>query len=415
MAAVSTTIEWMGRRGLVAAVLIASILRIGWVILVPIVPQSDGNMYDVFAQRIAQGLGYSYPDGSVTVYWAVGPAALYGAVYALAGHTYAAAAFLNVLMGTALVWITGLLATQQFGRHVGWLAALLLAVWPLWIQFSTIISSELPFTFMLCAALAVERAGQRPWRGTTLSTLLLVGASYMRPIALPLIVGLPFLRVFAGEKVSRAFFRTALAVVLATLLMAPWALRNRDYFGAPVLVSANFGANLWMGNNPQSNGGFMPLPDEAWRNELVRDADMKQRSLRYIVEHPLNYAQLCLARLRISFDRESIGVVWNNGGLPQSSKQPLKALSSAWWLLMFGTSLIGAAVFVWAAPIRFVHPLIVVPALILAVALFVVGQDRYHVPAGPFVSIFAAFAICRGGKRFAAKHSARTWTLLHTP
>lgn len=396
-------LAWMDRRGLITAAIVACSLRIVWAVCVQMVPQSDSAMYEIFAQRIAQGLGYSYPDGGVTVYWAVGPAALYGGLYALMGQSYSVASAANVGMGVGLVWLTGALAQQQFGRRIGWLAALALAFWPLWIEFTTIISSELPFAFLLVASLAVRRGIEEPWRATILSTVFLVGATYMRPIALPLIIGLPLLDIFAGQKLSRVFGSAALAFAVAGVLMTPWALRNHAHFGVPVLVSANFGANLWMGNNPKSDGGYMPLPDEKWSDELVREADLEHRAISFIEANPLIYARLCVGRLQKSFDRESIGVVWNGKGISDRFEQPLKFLSLGWWLVMFALSLIGAALFVFAAPSRLFHPLIVAPGLIMAVALLVVGQDRYHVPADPFVAVFAAYAVSRISRRFAAK------------
>ena len=50
----------------------------------------------------------------------------------------------------------------------------------------------------------------------------------------------------------------AAAAIAATI--APWSIRNNAVFGEFVLLSTNGGPNLWMGNNPDSTGFYMPLP-----------------------------------------------------------------------------------------------------------------------------------------------------------
>lgn len=59
------------------ALIIALILRVVWGIAVPVVPVSDSNAYDLFAQNIALGHGFAWKPGELTAYWAVGTSAFY--------------------------------------------------------------------------------------------------------------------------------------------------------------------------------------------------------------------------------------------------------------------------------------------------------------------------------------------------
>jgi len=383
------------RDGLAPVLLLAFLLRLIWALLVPVSPVSDSSIYDIFAREIAAGHGYAFPDGTPTVYWPVGPSALYGGAYALFGTHGAVVAGLNLVMGVALVGGIQMLARRTFGARVGLIAGLLAAVWPIWIQFTTVLSSELPCALLLVASFLARAARRLPdWARVALSTALLVGAAYMRPTVLPLIVLLPLL---GGDyrRPARTAWHVAIALVVAAALLAPWAQRNQALFGAPVLVSANFGANLWMGNNPASNGGYVPLPEVKTANEVTRDVYFKQRALAFIRAHPGDYLALCLARAAISFDRESIGVIWNMHSLDPGFVWALKLVSSAYWLGVLAFSLIGVALFVRGRPIRLFDPLVVAPALLAAPALLVVGQDRYHMAMMPFVAIFAASAVVR--------------------
>ena len=66
-----------------------------------------------------------------------------------------------------------------------------------------------------------------------------------------------------------------LAVILAVL--SPWTLRNKAVLGKAYLVSSNFSANLWMGNNPESTGGYMPTPPEV---KAMSEVEREERAVR---------------------------------------------------------------------------------------------------------------------------------------
>lgn len=385
-----------GRRAWLGPILLLALaLRLGWALFVPVRPVSDAYIYHAFAREIAAGHGYVFPAGDPTVYWPVGPAALYGAFYALFGVSGWVIVALNIAMGCAVVAAVYRLGRRHFGESVGAVAALIAALWPAWIQFVTVPNSELPFVLLMVLALLARGEPRLPdWARTLLSTALLVAAAFMRPTILPLILLLPLLDNPVRSPM-RAARDTALALVVAAALLTPWAMRNRALFGEPVLISANFGANLWMGNNPASTGGYMDLPEIDTPNEVTRDAYFKAEAIGFIRAHPGDYLRLCAQRIRLSFDRETIGVAWNQLSLPARLQGPLKAVSSAYWLAALALALAGVGLFLWEKPARLFDPLVVAPAMFAAVALLVVGQDRYHMPMMPFVALFAAYAIVR--------------------
>lgn len=397
MSDLRTRYAWLdfSRVGLGPILLLAFALRFVWALLVPVHPLSDAYMYHAFAQEIAAGRGYMFPGDAPTVYWPVGPAALYGGFYALLGVHYWVIICINLMLGCGLVAGIYRLATRHFSPSVGAIAGLLVAFWPVWVQFTTVPSSELPFAALMVAALLARGERALPiWARTILSTALLVAAAFMRPTILPLILILPLL-----DQPFRKPLHTALqfciAIIVAAALLTPWAERNRALFGEPITISANFGANFWMGNNPASNGGYMQLPPIETKNEVTRDDYFKERAIAFIKENPTDFALLCLKRVKMSFDRETIGVSWNERGLPQAAQTPLKLLSSAYWFSALALALIGVALFLIEKPLRIFDPLIVAPAMFAAVAIIVVGGDRYHMPMMPFIALFAAFTIGR--------------------
>jgi hypothetical protein len=253
------------------------------------------------------------------------------------------------------------------------------------------LNSELPFAVLLTLSLAAfNERDINWWLRSLVGALLLTGAIYMRPIALPLIIIIPLSQWPRHRSIKRALCGTFLSCLVAVTMITPWALRNEDVFGVPVPISANFGVNLWMGNNPSSSGGYMPLPDGHYGSEVERDAYFKEVALTFIAEQPVRYALLSLKRFQLSFDRETIGVAWNEQGILPWLHTPLKAASTLYWYLLAILALVGVTEWVRAKPARLFDPLILSAALFSAIAVLVVGMDRYHLPLAPMVALFAA-------------------------
>lgn len=377
---------------------VAFLLRLVWLIVVGVEPVSDGDMYREFSRQIATGVGYAYPSGELTAYWAVGTAAFYGLIHFIFGFSDLPIGIANVTVGVGIVYLSYTLALRYFDTTVATIAAWLVALWPALIQFTTVYASELLFLFFLLAALNAWASIKIPpiWRHVLWGALLCV-ATYIRPTALPLFFALPIIDFWRNRNFRSALISTVIAGTTAVTLFSPWVIRNQELFGSPVLVSANFGANLWMGNNPQSNGGYMPLPDITFSNEVARDHFYKKEAINFIVANPLEYAKLALRRFVLTYDRETIGVAWNQpalmrivgeGGLPI-----IKLLSTLYWWLIVVAAITGLGWVLRRGDMNIFNPLVVVPGFFFVVPLLTVGQDRYHMAMNPFLAIFAAFAL----------------------
>jgi hypothetical protein len=372
-------------------------LRCLWALVIPVAPVSDSAMYDAFARSIAEGRGYAYPEGQLTAFWPVGTSAVYAASYALFGHSWTPLVVLNVGLGTCLIWLTSRLAECSFGPRCGGVAAWVIALWPLWVQFTTVLASELLFTVLLMAALLAWTRSTLHWAlRALLWSACLSAAMYVRPTVLPLFFVLPALDWWRDRNVRRALSSLAVALATAAVLIGPWALRNQQLFGKPVLVSTNFGANLWMGNNPASDGAYMPLLANAPVNEVEQDAWYRRMATAYIADNPLRYAELTLRRFFITFSRETIGVVWNDVGLTRAGLAwaipSLKLLSTFYWWAVASSAIAGVVIAWRRRAVDLANPLVQTAALLVAVPLLTVGQDRYHVPLDPILSAFAALA-----------------------
>lgn len=382
-------------------VLISIGLRLIWAVAVPVVPDSDPAVYDFFARKLADGGSYAWADGTLTAYWPVGTSLIYSIAYRLFGQHYVSVIVLNLLVSVLLIWATMQLAHQWFGRRVAILTGLLLAIWPAQIQFTTVLASELIFTALVMLAIAV-------WQNETLPLwprVIVVGptialASYVRPTALLI----PVLLLIFRWINTQAFFKTLVATLLVFVLMgglfAPWVIRNMQVFGEPVLISTNGGVNFWMGNNPASDGGYMPIPDD-FENlpEVERNDRLKSLAIEHIKQDPLLFIARSFRRLIDTHSRETIGIAWNQAGLTRRYGtwvlMPLKVVSQLFWILVLGLSLVGiirlGQEWGWLAAI--VHPTVLIWAYYALIHVITVSGDRYHFPSAPMIAVLAALTI----------------------
>ncbi|MDE2418779.1 MAG: hypothetical protein KGN32_13330 [Burkholderiales bacterium] len=377
---------------------LGAFFRIVWLLAVAIDPVSDGAMYRDFSNSMANGWGYAYPNGVPTAYWAVGASAFYSLIHVLFGAAPVSVAIANLLLGVGIIYFSFSIGDRYFGSSVGTVSGVLMAMWPVLIEFTTVYASELVFIFFLLAALNVWGAGRGVfWQRSVLWGGLLCIATYVRPTALPLFFVLPAIDFLLKKNACSAIFSMIVAILTAALLFAPWVVRNQQLFGSPVLVSVNFGTNLWMGNNPLSDGGYMELPDIPFANEVERDKYFKNEAIQFIMANPLQYLKLAARRAAITYDRETIGVAWNEPALRKlvgdRGLMVIKAVSTVYWWVVLLLAACGVGLLLWRKKSNLLHPLVVVSGFFFIVPILTVGQDRYHMPLNPFLAMFAAVAL----------------------
>lgn len=386
-------------RALLAILGIALALRLLWALVIPVMPLSDSMAYLVFAKSLVAGNGYAWADGTLTAHWPPGTSFLYAALFSLFGESFKPVVVLNLVAGIAVVYLGFRLARLFYGRQVGLLAGAMLAVWPLLIQFTSILASEILFMVPVLLAMLVvfETSKPKPAHFVIFGVLVAI-ASYIRPTAIPLLVILPVLHLLRGASLRQLAGWIGVGGLVCWLAIWPWSERNSDLFGQPVGISTNFGTNLWMGNNSQSQGTYQ-LPEQYSHitNEKVRDDQMRADAISFIKEHPEKFFILGAKRMINTFDRETIGVAWNLEGIQRSFPDApwvvvaLKLVSTGYWYLMLLASIAGACLLLKQERWQILgNPIVVVALFFAAVPAIMVGQDRYHVPLIPMVACCAA-------------------------
>jgi hypothetical protein len=152
-----------------------------------------------------------------------------------------------------------------------------------------------------------------------------------------------------------------------------------------------------MGNNPESTGAYMDLPDKKFPNEVDRDHYYGREAVNFILSHPLAYAKLSVWRAITTYGRETIGVVWNEKGLGSKYKDGslvmLKRISSAYWCILLILGFVGIVLVIRRQLIGPLWPLLAAFVYFAAFPILTVAMDRYHVPVDPMLAIFAAYAL----------------------
>lgn len=237
--------------------------------------------------------------------------------------------------------------------------------------------------------------------GWLIAGLFWGAACYIRPVALLLPIVLAVSSLLRGRwTVLQSLTAIVATIAIMALLIAPWTARNYALFDKPVLISNNFGPNLWMGNNPDTTGAYQRMPD---RVQVLPEAErakvLQAEAIAYIKAEPMAFVTRTLVKFFRLHERETIGVVWNEPALNRvagaSVTTALKALATGYWFAVLLGALAGV---VWIVRRIGVWQLLIHPAFLCWMyfawvhAIIVVG-DRYHFPTIQFVVILAACAV----------------------
>jgi len=311
-----------GDSGVVLAIaLLARLAVVAWAAS-RIPPAADGTYYQRIAERIAQGLGYTWlwPDGVITyaAHYPVGYPAMVGAVYAITGPRPAAAMALNAILGALGALAAHRLAARAVppelprGRAIALASGLLVALHPGLVAYTPALMTEgVTASLLACAAAATAWARDRGDRPRSAASIVAVGlviglAALVRPQSLALAPAFGLLAAPIGASLRRRGAAVVIASVTALLVCAPWTARNCVRMKRCALVSVNGGWNLLIGADAASTGAWSEIKvPEACRevfDEAQKDACFGREAGRYIREHPVTWLALAPRKLAATFD-----------------------------------------------------------------------------------------------------------------
>ncbi|HVZ89554.1 MAG TPA: glycosyltransferase family 39 protein [Polyangia bacterium] len=231
---------------------LAIAVRLVWVLAVPTRPVGDFAMYLESARYLVEHHGldaaFIYMPGYVY---------LAAVIYALGGGLLAVKMIGVAAGGLATAAVHGT-ARAVFGRGAAIAAGLLCAFWPAGIAVSSVTGTDMPAAALLGLAvwLLARYAGKHPLGAPVLFGLAMGLASYVRAVALPLTALAALSFRARGARWVHVATRTALACLVAFLVLLPWGLRNRHVYGEFFLTDSHGGHTALVGANPNSEGTY---------------------------------------------------------------------------------------------------------------------------------------------------------------
>lgn len=263
--------------------------------------QLDSWTYDDWALRIVGG-DWASRFKPVFYYGPVYPYLL-ALLYAVVGHSYAAAHAMQFALGLGAVGLVYLAARRWFESPVAFVGALLYAVCA-GILFSETPLLPAPLTLLALSGAVwalggVQRDPEGRWRWVLLGALLGLATLQRANALLVSVAVVGWVWVYwRGSGLRRRAVWTLTMLGAMAAVIAPATLHNRIVGGEWVLVTSNGPNLLYIGNAHDAEGIFVyPESFDRLRPLAERgEVSMTRALVRDVLEHPLGWVGLMLRK-----------------------------------------------------------------------------------------------------------------------
>lgn len=374
--------------------------------------------YHVHAVSIAAFNGYPEsmfaPGGGASALRAPLYPYLLGAVYAVVGDSVDAGRVFGALLGVVTVALIGLVAHQLWGRRPALVAMAIAAVYPpLVLVSATLVTESVALPLMLGAFAATLAHRDRPagLRWPLIAGLLLGLGVLARPAAGVLV--LPVALALWGARVQpRRWTAPVTTVLVAVIVLVPWAVRNTLELDAFVPVGT-VGGYLVAGTYndvaasddrfPYAHRVILGVPQYA---PLVTGGNLKEAEVSrrlttgarsYIADHPAAPAKAIFYN---SMRLLELGKGPGNGRLSYEAVGIGSRLARLATLAFYALALLALAGAATRAARGGPKWLMLLAPLLLWLSVVVISGDvRYRLPLEPFVVWLAALAVVAAWER----------------
>jgi 4-amino-4-deoxy-L-arabinose transferase-like glycosyltransferase len=382
--------------------------------------QGDPRFFHLAANLLADGHGYIAPlpfldHGSVIPSSEHPPlwSALLAVFSVVGARSYEAHELVACAVGAATIACAAVLGRRVGGERTGLIAACLVAVYPVFVAMDGSLMSEPPYALAVALCLvAAFRVVDRPSLRRSAVLGLAIGlAALVRGEAMGLLVVL--LVPVALQLPRRRLAHLGIAVAVAVVTIAPWAVRNSVTFDRPLLVSTEDGPVIAGANCGKTYAGrdlgywrSDCLPPGRDRNAAFRSQRLRQAGLDYAGNHIGRLPAVEGVRLLRTFG------LWQprrHVYFAEGRKLPGRSLAvvACWAVLALG--LTGA----WTLRRRRGELAILLAPVALAVCttLIAFGYPRFRYAADVSLIVLAAVAIGRFAEaRYAALRPRPRWS-----
>lgn len=337
----TTLIKFIDSPRFVTMCLILGILlRIAWLILIDSKPQSDAHWYYIKGLSIASGEGYTV-EGIPTAYYPAGYPMFLGIIFFFFGNNLVAAKIANLLLSAGIIYLSYLVCKTLFkSERAARITILIMALYPNYIAYTSILATEILFTFLLFLGFYLLLISEDRFWLLLLTGLVWGFMCFVKPqgMFIPLLFLLTSLFQQKGA-ILKKLKPVVIVYIFMLAVLAPWLIRNYYVFNGAITISTNDGINLLIGNNPYANSVYhltQEVMAYAWdqsneytadsmlnkityspywtrygfKDEYTASIKFRNKAIKYVLENPGSTLKILPKKLWMNYRRGYEGVGW---------------------------------------------------------------------------------------------------------
>lgn len=400
---------------------ISVIPRLIWVLFVDVIPLSDFNTYHIIAEAMTQGkvTGNNYIALFPNYFYYPAFLSLF---YRLFSASPIVAQLLNVVLAAIvaiLIFNIGKLAKND---KVGFIAAIIWALWPSQIFYSELVATETLFiSLLLFSIFAFYKILHSKLPKLVCAVLFAIFGvlcsvlNSIRPLALIVIVA-SIIFLFLQKKVPGIFKSTLLSKITISMLILTTYIFTSHLLGSYISKSINkdiakypFGFNIFVGLNHSSKGAWNEN-DANILNKLTENTDFNAQEVHNKLIELSIYRfknmtigtcfDLALKKFKILWKTDDDSIYYIKAGYTKASKIDINKyqelfllISNIYYYIMLLLCLLGISIRTNKSDLNIIILLFLIISGIVCLHTVVEASGRYHFPAICLFSIIAGNGI----------------------
>jgi hypothetical protein len=378
----------------------AFVVRVGLLAIYPSLPLvqwlvegTDAVGYMQLSQNLLWTQSFHFDGGAATAFRVPGYPIVLVFTYAL-WQNLLPTQILQIAVDVLTVFVTYQIAKQISDSPVTpLLAAAVVALHPLMAVTSLSFRPETLAVFFLALAILLLLRSPNSIRTGVVAALLLTVAVYLKHIliAAAIVFLLAFaVRLLLVSGLKRVQLAAWMPLLILALLLTPWVARNFVALGAFVPLTTSSGSNLYGGNNPQADGGFVSAEPYVLPHvtEVESDRIFTERAISWIQSNPLAFAKLLPLKIARLFWPLSLGTS-RSVEVPGIVFSLILVITLTFYsLVLYGSWRLAMARRYWELLL-----LSTIPLTLVLFTLLTFGAARFLLPAFPVLAVLASKSV----------------------
>jgi len=355
--------------------------------------------YDRLAAQLVESKIYTNEDGSPTAFRAPGYPLFLGLNYLILGRHFFAVRMVQAFIDCLTLILIFLIARRIFNHQVATIAALIYAIYPLFIYTaSTFFPATLSIVLLALFIYLLLSASQK----RSIGKLMLVGiVAGLSVLTVPTFLAFIFLALawsyFDLKNADpRRLSSIGIIILFMILTLLPWLMRNYRVYQKPFLIATNSGYNFWMGNNPwatPTTGNSIRIPDYLSQKLLAAKSEVEKEKIFY--EDAFQYIKKNRCKFIFLTFKKAVNL-WQLYPTPTTGYKMMATLSKMMSVLSYGPILLLAIfglIISWGGKKKYTLLFMLLFVTFAIGYAFFITKARFRLPLDPYLIILASVTI----------------------